>query len=145
MDLSILNWNAFFPTYLMFQMACEWSELGLDYLLIYKRTDKCVKDWDKYFGLLTDEQFSTLINITLSLSDINNVINTSNSIIAELGKKGKIDQLKSLRLRVSGLKSTSSNNVKSWGNSIEGSNKKANSVLLEFLEEKSPKIGRAHV
>mgnify|MGYP003343097789 FL=1 len=83
--------------------------------------------------------FRSLINITLSLSDINNIINTSNSIIAELGKKGKIDQLKSLRLRVSGLKSTSSNNVKSWGNSIEGSNKKANSVLLEFLEEKSPK------
>ena len=37
-DHSLLNWNDFFPSYLMFQMACEWSELGLDYLLVYKKT-----------------------------------------------------------------------------------------------------------
>ena len=37
-DHSLLNWNDFFPSYLMSQMACEWSELGLDYLLVYKKT-----------------------------------------------------------------------------------------------------------
>ena len=37
-DHSILNWNDFFSSYLIFQMACEWEELGLDYLIVYKRT-----------------------------------------------------------------------------------------------------------
>ena len=29
-DHSILNWNDFFSSYLIFQMACDWEELGLD-------------------------------------------------------------------------------------------------------------------
>ena len=41
-DHSLLKWNDFFPSYLMFQMACEWVEMGLDYIILYKRTD----DWD---------------------------------------------------------------------------------------------------
>ena len=138
-DTSIINWIEFFPSFTMFLMACEWQELGLDYLLVYKRTDECVKNWVKYFGLLSDKQFSILINITLSLSDINNVINTSKIIIAELGKKGEIDQLKNLRSRISGLKSNSSKNIISWGNNIKPSNKNINSVFLESLDESNPK------
>ncbi|MFM8959947.1 MAG: NACHT domain-containing protein, partial [Bacteroidota bacterium] len=42
-DTSIINWNDFFPSHTMFLMACEWSALGLDYSLVYKRTN----NWDK--------------------------------------------------------------------------------------------------
>ena len=35
-DHSVLNWNDFFPSYLMFQMACECSELKSEYLILYK-------------------------------------------------------------------------------------------------------------
>ena len=41
-DHSVLNWNDFFPSYLMFLMACKMAELELDYLMLYERTI----DWD---------------------------------------------------------------------------------------------------
>jgi len=44
-DTSIINWIDFFPSYLMFMMASEWAELGLDYLIAYKRTDNLKRDW----------------------------------------------------------------------------------------------------
>jgi tetratricopeptide (TPR) repeat protein len=44
-DHSVLNWNDFFPSYLMFQMACEWDELGLNYLVLYRRTSHWNCEW----------------------------------------------------------------------------------------------------
>jgi hypothetical protein len=41
-DYSILNWNDFFSSYLVFLMACEWEKIGLEYYVISKRT----KNWD---------------------------------------------------------------------------------------------------
>ena len=43
-DHSILNWNDFFSSFLMFQMACVWAALDLDYVVVYKRTDYRQKD-----------------------------------------------------------------------------------------------------
>jgi hypothetical protein len=43
-DHSVLNWNDFFPSYLMFQMACNWAEIGCDYNILFKRTS----DWETY-------------------------------------------------------------------------------------------------
>ena len=41
-DHSILTWNNFFPSYTVFLMFFEWAALGLDYLIVNKRTD----DWN---------------------------------------------------------------------------------------------------
>ena len=39
LDHSVLNWRYFFSSELIFQIARECAELGLDYLIILKRTD----------------------------------------------------------------------------------------------------------
>ena len=41
-DHSLLNWNDFFSNYLVFLMACEWENIGLEYFVITNRTE----DWD---------------------------------------------------------------------------------------------------
>ena len=33
-DHSVLNWNDFFPSYLMFQMACEWADMSTGDLMV---------------------------------------------------------------------------------------------------------------
>ncbi|MBM3455885.1 MAG: hypothetical protein FJX80_12175, partial [Bacteroidetes bacterium] len=42
---SVLNWNDFFPSYLVFQMACALAVHDLDYGIIYRRTDNWEHDW----------------------------------------------------------------------------------------------------
>lgn len=44
-DTSLINWNEFFPSNLMFQMAFEWAEIELDYLIVFKRTDHWEGTW----------------------------------------------------------------------------------------------------
>jgi hypothetical protein len=44
-DHSLLNWSEFFSSHLMFQMGFECFELGLNYLLLFKRTDDWDSDW----------------------------------------------------------------------------------------------------
>ncbi len=61
-DYSILNWNDFFPSYLVFQMACEFADLELDYLIIYKRTDNWTSDWIEEKSPFSELQFDVLIN-----------------------------------------------------------------------------------
>jgi hypothetical protein len=39
-DTSFLNWDDFFPGNLVFKMATEWSVLGLDYMIVYKRASR---------------------------------------------------------------------------------------------------------
>ena len=39
-DTSFLNWDDFFPGNLVFKMAAEWSALGLDYMIVYKRASR---------------------------------------------------------------------------------------------------------
>jgi acid stress-induced BolA-like protein IbaG/YrbA len=94
-DSSIINWNDFFPSYLMFLMACDWAELGLDYLMVYKRTDDWEKDWIFSKGPYNDLQFEVLLD---SARDISNHKEKSNAIAAissELAKQDKVDEVAS--------------------------------------------------
>lgn len=61
-DHSLLKWNEFFPSYLMFQMACEWEEMELDYLRVYKRTDNWDLDWIETKGSYNALQNKVLID-----------------------------------------------------------------------------------
>ena len=44
-NYSMLNWNDFFPSYLVFLIACECAELGLDYLILYDYAVGLEFDW----------------------------------------------------------------------------------------------------
>jgi tetratricopeptide (TPR) repeat protein len=94
-DNSIINWNEFFPSYTMFLMACEWEELGLDYLIIYKRTDDLDNEWLKHLGLYTDLQF----DVWFKCAHGKNIALTDISI--ELAKLGKIEQSIECALEIS--------------------------------------------
>ncbi len=90
-DHSVLNWNDFFPSYLMFIMASEWAGLGIDYLNVYKRTNTFENDWVKECGLYNDTQFEVLFESAKAINDNKSKNITLNFISNELAKQGKID------------------------------------------------------
>ncbi len=67
-DHSVLNWNDFFPSYLMFQMACEWYLIGIDFLKLFKKTDQIESRWLNNEKIcINDKQFETLKYISDSI------------------------------------------------------------------------------
>jgi len=58
---SVLNWGKFLPSYLMFQMACELAEMGLEYLFIYKRNNVWKNDWVEAKDFYKDNQLEVLL------------------------------------------------------------------------------------
>jgi len=88
-DHSILKWNDFFPSYLMFQMAFEWAELGLDYLIVYKRTDDWEKEWLTEKGPFSNLQFKMLLECARGISDKSSALHY---ISAELAKQGHVEE-----------------------------------------------------
>jgi hypothetical protein len=81
---SILNWNDFFPSYLVFLMACECAELGLDYLIVYDYAKGLEFDWiDDAARLNFNEEI--LLEITNKLA-LNNA-KQENQNIQEKGIK----------------------------------------------------------
>ena len=91
-DHSILKWNDFFPSYIVFQMACEWAAFGLDCLIVYKRTDVWEKDWIKVKGPYTDYQFEVLVFCARSINNESDKCSTLKDISIELAKQGKLEQ-----------------------------------------------------
>jgi hypothetical protein len=90
-DHSILNWNDFFPSYLMFQMACEWAEIGLDYSRVYNRTDNWRAKWISYKGPYLPSNFDLLLNCSHKIVDIKERISVLTTIATELNKQGFLD------------------------------------------------------
>jgi len=88
-DTSIINWNDFFPSYLMFLMACDWAELGMDYLIVYKRTYNWEKDWIKEKGPYTYLQFQVLLDCARSISFDGGKNSGLMEICSELAKQRK--------------------------------------------------------
>lgn len=88
-DHSLLKWNDFFPSYLMFQMACKWVELGLDYLRVYKRTDEWSHEWIAEKGPFTDFQLELLMSCARGFWDESALLS---AISAEFAKQCKLDE-----------------------------------------------------
>ena len=88
-DHSLLNWNDFFPSYLMFQMSCEWAEMGLDYVGVYKRTEKWDSNWIEEKGVYTDLQFEVLMSCAESIRDDSETSMAFAIISTELAKQSK--------------------------------------------------------
>ncbi len=91
-DTSIIKWNDFFPSYLMFLMACEWAELGLDYLIVYKRTDDWERDWLLEKGPYSNLQFEVLLECARGVSHDFSKISSLAEISNELAKQGKVGE-----------------------------------------------------
>jgi hypothetical protein len=60
-DHSLVNWDDFFSSYLMFLLAFEWAQMDLDYLIIYKRTANWNSDWVSEKGAFSDLQLEVLL------------------------------------------------------------------------------------
>jgi hypothetical protein len=91
---GILDWNNFFPSYLMFQMACEWAELDLEYLIVYKRTEFFLFSeeykWITEKGPYKPIQIAVMRTIAREMSDEFGVKSNLLMIVAvELSKQGK--------------------------------------------------------
>ncbi len=91
-DHSVLNWNNFFPSYLIFQMACEWAEMGLDYLIVYKRTDDWEQDWITEKGPFSSLQFGVLQACARGISSPSRKSSALRDISAELAKQGHVEE-----------------------------------------------------
>jgi tetratricopeptide (TPR) repeat protein len=94
-DHSVLDWNNFFPSYTIYLMACEWAGLGLDYLIVFKRTEDWEKDWIKEKGPFIDTQFDVLLECARS-SDGWSKSSALKDIYTELAKQGKIEEAASV-------------------------------------------------
>jgi hypothetical protein len=91
-DHSVLNWNDFFSSYLIFQMACEWAELGLDYLTVYKRTDNWEKNWISEKGPYFQKQIDVLINAAREINNGSKLISILLIVASEFYKHGKLEK-----------------------------------------------------
>ncbi len=91
-DNSALNWNDFFSSYLMFQMACEWAELDLEFLRVYARTENWNHDWLLEKGPYNDIQFQVLLASARAISDVWGKSDAMKDISIELAKQGKLDE-----------------------------------------------------
>ena len=68
-DHSVLNWNDFFPSYLMFQMACELYLIGIDFLNLYKQTNQIESGWLNNDNIyINDKQYEALKYISDSIN-----------------------------------------------------------------------------
>ena len=89
LDTSLIQWNDFFPSYTMFLMACEWTNLGLDYLVVYKRTNDLENYWIKEKGPFSDLQFQVARGIS---NELVKSIALKQDISTELAKQGKFEE-----------------------------------------------------
>ena len=61
-DHSVLNWNQFFSSYLIFQMAFIWEILGINYLIVFKRTIVWDFIWIKNFKIIGIKSLKVLLD-----------------------------------------------------------------------------------
>jgi tetratricopeptide (TPR) repeat protein len=88
-DHRVLDWNDFFPSYLMFQMACEWAALGLNFMIPYLRTDGWELDWISDKGPYSSLELQVLKECASSITDDLEKSAAFYIIYSEIDKMGK--------------------------------------------------------
>jgi tetratricopeptide (TPR) repeat protein len=91
-DHSVLNWNDFFPSYLLYEMACEWVQLALNFTIVLKRTDSLNLDWVSEIGPYSALQFEVLITCVRDMNDEVIKCGLLGIITTEMAKQGKIEE-----------------------------------------------------
>jgi hypothetical protein len=89
-DYSI-NWDDFFPSYLIFLVAVEIKNLGINYLELYKRTDNWKSNWIKEKGPYTSIQIEILFTTAQVMSDESAKSSAFMDISMALANQGKLD------------------------------------------------------
>jgi hypothetical protein len=90
---SVLNWNDFFPSYLMFLMAKEWAKSNLDFLIIYKRSLNWNYTWLNLKGPYSDLDFEILQKIAYIIHDKEDRNNTCVAIYLQMYIQNKSEFL----------------------------------------------------
>jgi tetratricopeptide (TPR) repeat protein len=91
-DHSLLNWNDFFPSNLMFLMARDWADMGLDYIRVYRRTDGWEADWISEIGHYSYFSIEVLIECARNINHDRSKSPALRAISTELAKQGKLDE-----------------------------------------------------
>jgi tetratricopeptide (TPR) repeat protein len=126
-DHSLLNWNDFFPSYLMFIMASEWAELGVDYLVVYSRTEYWEYEWIKEMGPFSYSEFNILREATFLTKSVFYKIIALTDIAVELNKQGQYDESTSMMQEAIAYSSRINNNF--------DKNKALESIALAFIQQ----------
>jgi tetratricopeptide (TPR) repeat protein len=91
-DHSVLNWNDFFPSYLIFLMAIDLNEINLNYLEIYKRTSGWDNEWVEIQGPYSDEQLNVITQVAEGMISDFEKSSAYNKIAVVLGNQGKQEE-----------------------------------------------------
>ena len=91
-DTSLINWSDFFPSNLMFQMSCELAEIGLDYSLLYIRTESWESDWMSEKSPFSSKQIQVLIDAAHFIENESEKSIALIRIAVELAKQGQIEE-----------------------------------------------------
>lgn len=68
-DHSVLNWNDFFPSYLMFQLACCCEKMDLEFLTLFNRTNQWDTTWLKTKESFKEVEIAVLLKLNKSIAD----------------------------------------------------------------------------
>jgi hypothetical protein len=95
-DHSLLNWDDFFSSYIMFKIASELKVIGIDFLRVYNKTDKWKTDWIAEKGPYTQLQLDVLLECAYRISNIYEKSNTLCLIATELAFQGHLKKMSSV-------------------------------------------------
>ena len=133
-DHSTLQWNDFFPSYLMFQMACVWADLGLDYLSVYQRTDDWDNEWILHMGPYTYLNIEVLEGCARGITDDYSKSSALKVIALALSKQGEVQKGLAIARSISheGLKSCALTDI-SIAQCEQGQLEESESLVQESL------------
>jgi hypothetical protein len=86
-DHSVLNWSNFFSSYLVFFMACEWSAIGLDPSVVFKRASSF--KLDRIIEKVRNNEILVLREAVFGFSDRKEKCIALSAISGELTKQGQ--------------------------------------------------------
>jgi len=89
---DLINWNDFFPSYLIFNFSFYILKMGIKNILIFKRTDKWSCEWLNDISILSDLQIDFLFKTIEIIKDESFRDNIIVSLTIKIIKQGKVNE-----------------------------------------------------
>ncbi len=82
------KWEEIFPSHLVFQIACVFYELGIDYFVIYKRVTKWDTKWIEKKVSFSQNELVVLIEVALRTDDFvkHSILSKISNVLAKQGE-----------------------------------------------------------